>query len=144
MKMLLGVPNFPGRRLPSIEAQTMAYIEWARVQNQRAPISMWLKWRGISVYLRYAKNYIVEGEVVGEVLVLASVDVPPSLQRRGWFWRYCQVCFALVEKGLVIESVVSVELAAALSRRPNARIFQKNSYFITKNAPGDWLDLDTL
>jgi len=125
-------------RLPSVETQTVAFVEAARAQEERAAISRWLHWRGFNVYLRYWRNYEVGGEVLGEVIVVASVEIPRRFRRRGWLWRYCQLCYALVEDGLIVESVLNTELRHALSRRAEFVEFLPKTYLLRKRGPGDW------
>jgi hypothetical protein len=125
-------------RLPSVETQTVAFVEAARARNRRGIISCWLTWRGFRVYLRYWRNVTIGGVMLGEVLVIADVEVPKRLQQRGWFWRYCQFCCALVERGIVIESVVSDELAEALARRPEFKYLNSSTFYLEKRGWGDW------
>jgi hypothetical protein len=46
----------PGRtpRLPSIESQTVAFLEWARQQPR--PVATCLEWDRFSLYLRYNRQ----------------------------------------------------------------------------------------
>lgn len=72
----------PPPRLPSVETQTVAFVEAARTSG-RPIVSDWVRWSGFTVYLRYARSHTIGQEKVGEVLVIASVTVPAHLQRRG-------------------------------------------------------------
>jgi len=125
-------------RLPSVETQTVAFVASARAQEERAAISRWLHWRGFYVYLRYWRNYEVGGEVLGEVLVLASVEIPQRFRRRGWLWCYCELCYALVEDGLILERVINKGLERALSQRPEFVEVSPGTYLLKKRGPGDW------
>ena len=126
------------RRLPTVETQTVAFVEAARASG-RPRVSEWLAWRRNRVYLRYVRHYeTFTGEALGEVLVIANVEVPVPFRRRGWFWRYCQLCLALVDNGLVIESVLNPHLYAALARHPAFWASAKQDFVILKRHPGDW------
>ena len=101
------------RRLPSVEAQTIAYFEEARA-SERLLMPRWLAFGGFKVYLRYWRNRTLpDGTVPGELLVIASVTIPDRYQQRGWFWRYCQLCAALAADGVLLECVHNLELLAA-------------------------------
>jgi hypothetical protein len=90
------------RRLPSVEAQTIAFFEEARAAAW-PPMPRWLAFGGFKVYLRYwRKRTLVDGTVLGELLVIASVTLPDRYQQRGWLWRYCQLCAMLTEDGVVL------------------------------------------
>jgi hypothetical protein len=119
---------------PSVETQTVAFVEFSRA-SRRGVVSKWLKWGGFNVYLRYSKDCPVAGVKRGEVLVIASIESPVRFQRRGWFWRYCQLCLALVDGGLIIESVVNEELERAISERPDFVEIMPNTYFLQKLGP---------
>ena len=125
--------------LPSIEAQTIAFIEAARAQRSRRPISLELRWQGTCVYLRYCANFAVGDELIGEVLVLAMIVVAPRYRGRGWFTRYMQLCYALARDGLVIESVLHARLASALTRHFECTEFQPRNYLLRKRSAADWL-----
>jgi hypothetical protein len=127
-------PPSRSEKLPSVETQTVAFVEHARSQR-RAAVSRWLKWGGFAIYLRYYKHYTAEGVRIGEVLVIASVESPIRYRRRGWFWRYCQLCLALVDDGLIIESVVNEELIKALSMRPEFVEVSPSTFFLKKRGP---------
>lgn len=124
-------------RLPSIESQTLAYVEAAR--RQRRYPAQWLDWGGFRVFLRYQRFYRLDTELQpGEVLVIASVEVPERYQRRGWFWRYCQLCASVVKDGLVLESVLNEDLAEALRRRPCFVEYEPGSFMLRKQSPDAW------
>ncbi len=125
-------------RLPSIETQTVAFVEAARARNRRGIVSCRVEWRGFNGYLRYCRNMPMGTMPMGEVLVIATVEIPEELQRRGWFLRYCQLCCALVEHGVVIESVVNPELEEALTRRPAFKRIGSNTFYLEKRGWGDW------
>ncbi len=58
------------KRLPSVEAQTIAFFEEARA-SERLPMPRWLAFGGFKVYLRYwRKRTLVDGTVLGELLVV--------------------------------------------------------------------------
>lgn len=103
------------RQLPSVETQTVAFVEAARAAGRRS--ASWLKFRGFRVYLRYAKTYESGEMELGETLIIANVEVPERFQNRSWFLRYCELCLALVEDAVVIERVLNSDLYASLSRR---------------------------
>lgn len=124
-------------RLPSLEAQTMAFFENARRFGRNA--SYWLKWRGFEAYLRYQPRFVLpDGKEAGEVLVIASIAIPEAWRRRGWFWRYCQLCAALARDGVAVESVHNVKLAEALRRRPEFCEFEERQFLMRKAGPEDW------
>lgn len=124
-------------RLPSLEAQTVAFFENARMYGSNA--SYPLKWHGFEAYLRYQPQFeLPDREVVGEVLVIASVAVPQAYRQRGWFWRYCQLCAALARDGVAIESVNNSKLAAALRNRPEFLEFEARQFLLRKSAMDDW------
>ena len=126
------------RWLLPVETQTVAFVEAARASD-RPMQSQWLVWQGYRVYLRYARAYAtLDDEALGEVLVIANIEVPGRFRRRGWFWRYCQLCLALVDNGLVIENVHNPYLYAALARHPQFRLSGKYDFVILKRHPGDW------
>lgn len=124
-------------RLPSLEAQTVAFFENARMYGSNA--SYRLAWHGFEAYLRYMPRFeLPDGQVVGEVLVIASVAVPAAYRRRGWFWRYCQLCAVLARGGVAVESVNNSRLAAALRRRPEFWEFEDRQFLLRRSAADDW------
>jgi hypothetical protein len=131
--------QFPGsKRLPSVEAQTLAYFEEARA-SERLPMPRWLAFAGFKVYLRYwRKRALVDGTVLGELLVIASVTIPERCQQRGWFWRYCQLCAALAADGVVLECVHNLELLEAVRRHPAFREVGERDFLLQKAQPRDW------
>lgn len=123
--------------LPSLEAQTVAFFENARRFGGNA--SYPLKWHGFQAYLRYQPRFALpDGKSAGEVLVIASITVPEAYRRRGWFWRYCQLCAALARDGVAIESVNNSKLAAALRNRPEFLEFEDRQFLLRKSAMDDW------
>jgi hypothetical protein len=76
--------------------------------------------------------------VSGEVLVIANVEVPDDLQRRGWFWTYVQMCVALIGDAIVIEEVVNPDLYAALVRSEVFVEIRERTFVINKRGAGDW------
>lgn len=123
------------RQLPSVETQTVAFVEAARVAGRRS--ASWLKFRGFRVYLRYAKTY-ESGEMdLGETLIIANVEVPEPFQNRGWFLRYCELCSALVEDAVVIECVHNLDLHASLSRREAFRETKSREFVLLKRRLGE-------
>lgn len=128
----------PPPMLPSLEAQTVAFVERARSSGRRHTDAR-LQWGGFNAYLRYWRdcNYYGEG-VSGEVLVIAKVGIPLRLQRRGWFWRYCQLCSALVGDALVLEQVVNDELWAALRGHPEFEEVVPRTFVLRKKNSRDW------
>lgn len=126
-----------GGRLPSLEAQTVAFFENARRFGGNASYS--LRWHGFQAYLRYQPRFeLPDGKTAGEILVIASITVPEAYRRRGWFWRYCQLCAALARDGIAIESVNNSRLAAALRRRPEFWEFEPRQFLMKKAGPEDW------
>ena len=124
--------------LPSVEAQTIAYFEEARAAA-RPPMPRWLGFGGFKVYLRYWRNRtLVDGTVLGELLVIASVTIPERYQRRGWFWRYCQLCAALAADDVILECVVNLELLEAVRQRPAFREVGVDNFLLQKAHPRDW------
>lgn len=124
-------------RLPSIEAQTVAFLEAARLCGHN--VSYWVRWRGFEAYLRYQPRFdLPDGEVVGEILVVANIAVPKAYRQRGWFWRYCQLCAALTHNGVAVETVNNTKLAAALRRRPEFWEFEERQFLLRKSAMDDW------
>ncbi|MHB1657291.1 MAG: hypothetical protein ACYCSZ_13095 [Burkholderiales bacterium] len=103
------------RQLPSVETQTVAFVETSRKAGRRS--TKQLSFRGFSVYLRYAQAYTSGEMVLGETLVIANVQVPVRFRNRGWFLHYCELCLALIEDAVVIECVNNPYLYASLSRR---------------------------
>lgn len=126
--------------LPSIEAQTVEFIERSRASKRARPARV--EWAGFSVYLRYQKQTFFNGHTLhAEVLVIANVNIPPRFQRRGWFWRYCQLCAALADDGIIIECVINDDLLAALRSRTNFVEFQDKTFLFKKSSPMDWQSL---
>lgn len=41
---------------------------------------------------------------LGETLAIANVEIPERFCNRGWFLRYCELCFALVEDAVIVDS----------------------------------------
>lgn len=127
----------PAGRLPSIEAQTIAFIEASRAQAQPAK-PKWLRWRGFWVYLRYRRDYRVGDMLLREAIVIANIEVPRRFQGRGWFWRYCQLCLALTNDALVVEEVQNPYLYAAIKQRTEFVEVAPATFVIRKQRPGDW------
>ena len=117
-------------RLPSLETQTVAFVELARAQCKRRMVSMWLRWNGFEVYLRYSPRYIAGNVSIGEVLVIANIEVPKKYQHRGWFWHYLRLCSALTVGGIVVESVHTQYLYDALSKRQEFIEFEEKSFLL--------------
>ncbi len=124
------------RLLPSVEAQTVEFVEDARAADRPYSTEL-LHWSGFRVYLRYHRNYTVDDKVFGEVLTIAKVVVPEPLQRRGWFWRYCQLCLALVDDAVVVENVFNPHLYAALERRKGFQLLSSKVFVMHKQRPDD-------
>ena len=125
-------------RLPSIETQTVAFVEAARARNQHGIVSRPVAWNGFKGYLRHYRNVQMGAVTMGEVLVIAKIEIPEELQRRGWFWHYCQLCCALVEHGVVIERVVNTGLKTALAGHPAFKLVSSSTYYLEKRGWGDW------
>lgn len=123
--------------LPSVETQTMAFVDAARQGSDIT--NRWLEFAGFAVYLRYAQSLVLtDALTVGECITLATIKVPTRYRHRGWFWRYCQLCAALVEDSVVLESVVNRALLASLRQRPAFVEFAPKHFVLRKSAPGDW------
>jgi hypothetical protein len=127
----------PVPRLPSVETQTIAFIEKSRALPGSCHAKR-LQWNGFSVYLRFWKSYPVGSMELKEAVVIARVDIPQAYERRGWFWRYCQLCLALTDDALVLEEVLNPYLYAAIKRRPGFVEVAPRTFVIRKRKPGDW------
>lgn len=124
-------------RLPSVEAQTLAFVEYA--QKEPEPMSALTEWAGFSVYLRYARNKrLTEDLSVGECIAISSIHIPEHLQHRGWFWRYCQMCLCLVSDALIIENVHNPSLRAALRQRPEFLEYIPTSFVLRRTLECPW------
>jgi hypothetical protein len=126
-----------GLVLPSVETQTLAFVDAARqggsIRNR------WLEFAGFAVYLRYAQSLaLTDGLVLGECITLGTLEVPARYRHRGWFWRYCQLCAALVEDGVVVESVVNRTLLASLRLRPGFVEYAPANFVLRKRTPSHW------
>ena len=125
------------KRLPTVESQTVEYFDQARNSVLMQP--RWLMFEGFKVYLRYRRDFrLSENQTLREVLVIANVEIPERYRRRGWFWRYCQLCAALTEDGVVIEAVRNPGLRERLRQHPAFLEFQKMSFVLQKDQYGDW------
>lgn len=124
----------PGR-LPSVETQTVAFVEAARAAGRRC--NSWLKFRGFRVYLRYERTYESGDVALGETLVIANVEIPERFRNRGWFLRYCELCLALVEDAVIVECVYNPHLYASLSRREAFLETKFREFVLLKRPPDD-------
>jgi len=125
------------RRLPSVESQTVAFFDWMRQSPEH--FSGWLRFNGFKVYLRYQRDFRVsEDLVLGEVLVIANVELPARFRNRGWFWRYCQLCAALSPDGVVLEAVVNPCLRERLRQHPAFWEYRTTSFVLRKRQQGNW------
>lgn len=122
-------------RLPSVETQTVAFIEAARAAGRRC--NSWLKFRGFRVYLRYEPVYTSGAMELGETLVIANVRSPECFRNRGWFLHYCELCAGLVDGAVVIECVYNARLYASLSRREAFRETMFREFVLLKRRPGE-------
>jgi len=127
----------PAPRLPSIETQTVEFIEQARNRPGNSQTRR-LRWQGFRAYLRFWRDYPLGHLILREAVVIASVGVPPAYAGRGWFWRYCQLCLALSSDALVLEEVLHPGLYAALKRRPEFVEVVPKTFVIRKQGQGDW------
>lgn len=127
----------PVPRLPSIEAQTIAFVEESRALPRPAK-PRWLRWDGFWLYVRHRRDYRIGGLLLSEAIVVANVEVPLRYQRRGWFWRYSQLCLALTSDALVVEEVQNPHLYAAIKRKPGFVEVSEGTFVIRKKKPGDW------
>lgn len=131
-------PRFgPRPRLPSIEAQTIEFVEESRVRPGRSH-TRWLRWQGFHIYLRYWRDYPLVDLSLREAVVIANVEIPSAYEGRGWFWRYCQLCLALTDDALVVEEVQNPHLYAAIKRKPGFVEVSEGTFVIRKKKPGDW------
>lgn len=131
-------PRFgPRPRLPSIESQTVEFVEESRTMPGRS-YTRWLRWNGLWVYVRHRKDYPCGDLLLREAIVIANVQVPPAYEGRGWFWRYCQLCLALTSDALVVEEVQNPHLYAAIKRKPGFVEVSEGTFVIRKKKPGDW------
>lgn len=133
MRRLPGEPS----QLPSVEAQTIEFFEEGRRADWMA--ARYLRFGGFEVYLRYRRNVtLLDGSVLGEVLVIARVTIPRRYRERGWFWRYCQLCAALANDGVIVEAVLNPWLLEALRRHPEFREYATQDFLLQKTQPGAW------
>ena len=102
--------------LPSVETQTLDFVAEARATGERV-VARWLCWGGFRVYLRIWRNYEAAGAVLGEVLMIANVEVPERCRGRGCFKAYLELCELLGFDALLIESVVNKRLRGHLRKR---------------------------
>jgi hypothetical protein len=130
-------PHGPAPKLPSVETQTIEFIEESRAQPRPCQ-SRRLRWDGFSVYLRFWRGYPVGFLELKEAVVIANVEIPEAYEGRGWFWRYCQLCLALTSDALVLEEVHHDGLYAALKKRPEFVEVVPKTFVIRKRKPGDW------
>lgn len=133
-------PHSRRAKLPSVESQTVEFVRTSRKQLKDQH-RRWLEWGGFKVYARYCQQYPADETIFGEILVIASVEVPKRLRGRGWFWYYCELCLALVDDGLIIESVINKELRRSLSMRPEFIEISPNTFFLKKRGPDHRQDL---
>lgn len=122
-------------RLPSVETQTVAFVEAARAARRRS--AGWLKFSGFRVYLRYEPVYKSGDMELGETLVIANVRSPAYFRDRGWFLHYCELCAGLIDCAVVIECVYNPRLYASLSRRKSFRETMFREFVLLKRRPGE-------
>ncbi len=134
--------NLRRHALPSVEAQTIAFVDALRHGSHIE--NAWMTFGGFSVYLRHVRDYDLGAFVLHEALVIGSVDVPRRLQHRGWFWRYMQLCALLVGEGLVLQCVLNKALRTSLRRHSGFEELD-NHWFVIRRSPADreplWLKL---
>ena len=125
------------RRLPSVESQTLDFMEFARQKGEA--MSAWAQWAGFAVFLRYAPSrQLTDALAVGECLAISTIRIPERLQHRGWFWRYCQLCLCIVDDALILEGVVNPALREALRRRPECLEFHAQSFVLRRSSDQPW------
>jgi hypothetical protein len=97
-------------RIPSIEAQTMEWIN-LMVENDRfhsgdeLPRNVWLKWKGFEVYVRWTTWREVRGKKV-LALDLANIRIPKRFRGRSWFRIYVELLRKISPTdGIVVEEV---------------------------------------
>lgn len=122
------------KRLPSVETQTVEFVESALGHSDIS--RRWLEFNGFYVFLRYCPRFTVADVVLENVLVIANVEIPEKYRNRGWFWRYCQLCAALVEGGVVAESVVNIDLRRSLTKKSGIEELQPGHFFLAKKTSG--------
>jgi hypothetical protein len=102
-------------KLPSIELQTLAFVEAAMLRQRTVFAS--LEWNGFRVRLGYSPRIKFANEcVLADVLLILSAEVPVRYQRRGWFTRYCQLCAMLSGGALLVHNAKLPELIHSLER----------------------------
>lgn len=128
-------------RLPSMEIQTVAFVEEARATGKLKLMSTPVGWKGFNGFIRYSQNHIAADKEVGEALIIARIRIPECYRNRSWFWYYLRLCYALVKGGIVLECVVDEHLYNAFSMRPEFIKFQQNSFLLLHDDELDWLRL---
>lgn len=105
--------------LPSLELQTMAFVESAMLRKRTQFAS--LEWNGFRVRLCYSPSVTVASDcTLADVLLILSAEVPLRYRQRGWLTRYCQLCAMLTGDALLVHNVQLVqlpELIRSLERR---------------------------
>lgn len=92
------------KRIPSLELQTVAFLDRVLVGNE--PQSIRLSWNGFRVSLFYEPAFVVsENAPGGPALVISNVYVPLRFRRRGWLTQYWQMCWFVSGIGLALNDV---------------------------------------
>lgn len=103
------------KRIPSLELQTMAFMDAAR--SSATPQQIRLSRNGFRVCLDFEPELSVPG--VGDVqgaLAISDVYVPARCRHRGWFTHYWQFCRLLAGGTVFIDDLVHLPLRENLLR----------------------------
>jgi hypothetical protein len=130
-------------KIPSVEAQTVAFLDACKHGHSIEHSTM--QYAGFSIYLRYALQMQLSPErTVRNLLIIGNVDIPEKLRDRGWFWRYVQLCAALNDGHLLVQSVVNKRLLASLRNHPAFEEVLDRSFLLRQDqwaGPHAWLRL---
>lgn len=98
------------RRLPSIEAQVVEWIDLmvekdrlAGLKGLPAVSSVTMRWRGAEVYCRWTKRREVDTQKV-RAFEVANIQIPERLRGRGWFRTFIALLKAVSPTdGIIVE-----------------------------------------
>lgn len=107
------------RRIPSIELQTVAFVETVRTHPayQNVCQEIQLSWNGFLVTLGFEPS--PPAQVAGDlknVFYIYDVDIPPRYRFRKWFTHYWRLCQQLAGGTLFILGSPPPQLRASLFR----------------------------
>ena len=108
----------PWEGMPSVESMTIAFVEWARAQDE-ASITEDLSCNEFDFSLTLEKNF--EHPELGrlaEVLIVNGVEVPAKYSGSGWFKLYSKLCESLAADGLLLRVQQDLRLDRALELLP--------------------------